>query len=72
MRQTNPTPQPSKASFGASAASGNAGARAHFAKMKAQVSQLKGAGAFTGGLATGMMHSRTKNSAGKFKAKGKA
>lgn len=71
MRQTNPTPQPAKVSFGATAVSGNAGARAHFAKMKAQASQLKGAGAVTGGLATGLVHKVSNPSAGKFKAKGK-
>lgn len=72
MRKTNPTPRPQKVSFGATVASGNAGARAHFAKMKTQTTQLKGAGAVTGGLATGLTHSHTKNLAGRFKAKGKA
>lgn len=51
-------------------AASSAGSSKHFSKMAKQSSQLKGAGATTGGLATGGS-TRVHNSSGKLYSKGK-
>lgn len=48
-----------------------AGVAGHRAKMARQASQLKGAGATTGGLGTAPGSVRVSNRAGKFLSKGK-
>lgn len=52
-------------------AAAHAGAAKHFAKVKKQASQLKGAGATLGGFAMGEPGPKISNKAGKFYAKGK-
>lgn len=71
MSPTNPTPRPpgSAEKPGLNPAA-TRGSKAHFKKMATQASQLKGEGAFTGGLATSPGAPKVSNSQGKFLAKG--
>lgn len=73
---TNPTPRPPMVVRPQNAtssidAAGAKGAAKHRAKMALQSRQLKGEGAMTGGFATSPGAPVTKNSNGKFLAKGK-